>query len=493
MSENQSKTEFDLIIIGGGPGGYVGAIRASQLGLKVAVVERAKMGGVCLNWGCIPTKALLQSAHLWREIQKAENFGLHLKPEKVDFPGVVKHSRKVADQMASGVDFLMKKNKITVISGEGVLKDKHTVLVKESTEKDAEDKKSKEKESTEKTIQELKGKYIILATGARPRPLPFLPFDGDKVLSSKEAMIQKEVPKTLAIIGAGAIGVEYADIYSSLGSEVTLIEALPHLLPNEDREISKGLERSFKKRKLNFLTDTKVLSAKVGNQVELEVQESDGSATKLSVEKVIVGIGIQPNTEEMGLETVGVRLSRGFVDIDKKNYRTTVDNIYAIGDCIQTPWLAHVASGEGIRAVEDISIREGNPHHLHFDILNYDAIPGCTYCHPEVASVGFTEEEAKKEGIPYDVGKIPFTANGKAQAMGDSEGFIKVLKRKDSGEILGAHILGANATELINEYVLAINSELEITDIARTVHAHPTVAETLMEAAESALGHAIHV
>ncbi|MCC5816746.1 MAG: dihydrolipoyl dehydrogenase [Leptospira sp.] len=487
MAEEKSKKKYDVVVLGGGPGGYVAAIRASQLGLSVAVVEKDKMGGVCLNWGCIPTKALLQSAHLYSEVQDSKKFGLEFSSKAVDFSKIVDHSRKVADQMASGVDFLMKKNKVEIFQGSGFLKDKNTISIRDNA--------GKEKDS-------IQGKYIIIATGARPRPLPFLPFDQKLVLSSKEAMIQKEIPKTLAIIGAGAIGVEFADIYSSLGSKVTIIEALPHLLPNEDEEVSKALERSFKKRKLDFYTNTKLSSAKVEKSIKLELEISESSSSdkksktkkeSLTVDKVIVGIGIQPNTENVGIDELGIKSSKGFIDINKRNYRTTVDTIYAIGDCIQTPWLAHVASSEGIRAAEDISIREGNPHSIHTDILNYSAIPGCTYCHPEVASVGMTEKKAIAEGYEFTIGKIPFSANGKAQAMGDAEGFVKILADKKSKAILGAHIIGPNATELINEYVLAIKSELTVEDVGRTTHAHPTLSETLMEAAEAAMGHAIHV
>lgn len=481
MSDKNSNTKFDVAVIGGGPGGYVAAIRASQLGLNTAVIERDKMGGVCLNWGCIPTKALLQSAHLYSEFQNSEHFGIEASSKPVNFSKVVAHSRKVADQMASGVDYLMKKNKIQVIQGNGVLKDKNTISIIDSN--------NKEKES-------ITAKYIIIATGARPRSLPFLEFDQKKILSSKEAMVLKEIPKSLAIIGAGAIGVEFADIYSSLGSKVTLIEALPHLLPNEDEEVSKAMERSFKKRKIEYYTDAKLVSAKVDKNVKLKLDINSGKSKEekeLSVDQVILGIGIQPNTNGLGIDELGVKSTKGFIDINKINYRTTVDNIYAIGDCIHTPWLAHVASSEGIRAAEDISIREGNPQGIHSDILNYHAIPGCTYCHPEVGSVGYTEQKAKAEGLEYTVGKIPFTANGKAQAMGESEGFVKLIVAKKSKAILGAHIIGPNATELINEYTLAIRSELTVDDVGRTTHAHPTLSESLMEAAEASQGHAIHV
>jgi dihydrolipoamide dehydrogenase len=473
---NQSK-EFQVVVIGGGPGGYVAAIRAAQLGLSVAVIEREKMGGVCLNWGCIPTKALLQSAHFYTEMANAAHFGLRAEKLSFHFPDVVKHSRTVADQMASGVDFLMKKNKIPVIAGNAIFQDKNTIQVQ--------DKEAK-------VIETISSKYFIIATGARPRPLPFLPFDQDKVLSSREAMVLEAVPQKLAIIGAGAIGIEFADVYASMGSDVTVIEALPHLLPNEDTDSSKALERSFQKRKIQFYTSTKVLSAKVSKQVELTLQDSENKEMKLQVDKVIVGIGVMPNTENLGIDQIGIKTSRNFIDVDSY-YRSTVKNIYAIGDCIATPLLAHVASSEGIRASEHISIQEGNPHKLHFDFLNYDAIPGCTYCHPEVASVGLTEDKAKKLGLEYAVGKFPYTANGRARAVGDSEGFVKILHEKNTGAILGAHIVGTSATEMINEITLAANAELTIHNLARSIHAHPTISETIMEAAEASLGHAIHI
>jgi dihydrolipoamide dehydrogenase len=305
-------------------------------------------------------------------------------------------------------------------------------------------------------------------------------------------MVLEAVPQKLAIIGAGAIGIEFADVYASMGSDVTVIEALPHLLPNEDTDSSKALERSFQKRKIQFYTSTKVLSAKVSKQVELTLQDSENKEMKLQVDKVIVGIGVMPNTENLGIDQIGIKTSRNFIDVDSY-YRSTVKNIYAIGDCIATPLLAHVASSEGIRASEHISIQEGNPHKLHFDFLNYDAIPGCTYCHPEVASVGLTEDKAKKLGLEYAVGKFPYTANGRARAVGDSEGFVKILHEKNTGAILGAHIVGTSATEMINEITLAANAELTIHNLARSIHAHPTISETIMEAAEASLGHAIHI
>ena len=473
---DQSK-EFQVVVIGGGPGGYVAAIRAAQLGLSVAVIERDKMGGVCLNWGCIPTKALLQSAHLYKEMQGATQFGLKAEKLSFNFPDVVKHSRKVADAMASGVDFLMKKNKIPVILGSAIFQDKNTIQVQDKNGK---------------VIDTIRSKYFIIATGARPRPLPFLPFDQDKVLSSREAMVQDSVPKKLAIIGAGAIGIEFADVYASMGSEVTVIEALPNLLPNEDTDSSKALERSFQKRKIQFHTSTKVQSAKVSKQVELTLEDKDSKEIKINIDKVIVGIGVMPNTENLGIDQLGVKTSKNFIDVDSY-YSSTVKNIYAIGDCIATPLLAHVASSEGIRAAEHISIQEGNPQNLQFDFLNYDAIPGCTYCHPEVASVGLTEVKAKKLGLDYAVGKFPYTANGRARAAGDSEGFVKILRDKKTNAILGAHIVGTSATEMINEITLACNAELTIHSLARSIHAHPTISETIMEAAEASLGHPIHI
>ncbi len=469
--------QFQVVVIGGGPGGYVAAIRASQLGLKTAVVEMDRMGGICLNWGCIPTKALLQSAHLLEEFRKAHEFGIISPNAQADFPKVIERSRKVADQMAKGVEFLMKKNSVTQISGKAVFKDVNTVIV-----------------SKEGKDEEIRSDYFILATGARAKELPILPFDKEKILSSKEAMYQKEVPKRLGIIGAGAIGVEFADFYSSMGSNVHIIEYLDHLLPNEDEEVSKILERSFKKKGIEFYLGTGLAGAeKKSDKVILKLKEKadDGKSFDLEVDKVIVGVGLSPNTSGIRLEEIGVHLTNGFVSVSER-YATSVNNIYAIGDCCGHPLLAHVASAEGVRAAEAISIRNGNPHKIQFLPINYDYIPGCTYCHPEVASVGITEKEAKETGTKYKIGKFPFTASGRAQATGDTTGMVKLISG-ENGEILGAHIIGPNATELLSEYVVSSLSELRVQDIGNAMHAHPTLSEGLMEAALDCMGEAINI
>ncbi|MCZ8156002.1 MAG: dihydrolipoyl dehydrogenase [Leptospira sp.] len=469
---------FQVIVIGGGPGGYVAAIRAAQLGLSTAIIEKEKLGGVCLNWGCIPTKALLESAHVLEHLKKAASFGLKADNVSAEFESVIKRSRNVADQMAKGVEFLMKKNQITVIPGTATLTDKNTIEVK-----------------TDKGESATYGAdFIIIAVGAKNKALPFLPFDSEKVLSAREAMVQKTVPKTLAIIGAGAIGVEFADFYASMGAKVTLIEFQEHLLPNEDAEISSILEKSFKKRDIEQYLSYAVESASIsGGAVELTLQDrKSAKKDKLSFERVIVGVGIAPNTAGMGLEACGIKTKNGFIEITS-GYRTTMDNVYAIGDCIPTPSLAHVASAEGVRAAEDISIRIGNPHKLEVHPLNYDYIPGCTYCHPEVASVGLTEAKALALGFELQIGKFPFTASGRAQAQGDTSGMVKIISDKKHGEILGAHIIGGAATEMISELTLGANMELTVKELATTIHAHPTLAEGVMEAAAAVLGEAINI
>ncbi|TGN14305.1 dihydrolipoyl dehydrogenase [Leptospira ilyithenensis] len=471
-------SKFQVVVIGGGPGGYVAAIRSAQLGLSTAIIERERLGGICLNWGCIPTKALLESAHVLEHLKKAASFGLKAENVSVEFEQVIKRSRSVADQMAKGVEFLMKKNKITVLSGDAILKDKSNIEIKN------------EKGETSLVSAE----YIILAVGAKNKALPFLPFDGDKVLSAKEAMIQKTVPKNLAIIGAGAIGVEFADFYQSMGSKVTIIEFQDHLLPNEDTEISQILERSYKKREIEQYLSYAVESATVsGAEVELVLQDrKSAKKEKLKFDKVIVGVGIAPNTSNIGLEAIGVKTKNGFIDVDAK-YRTSIDTIYSIGDCIATPSLAHVASAEGIRAAEDISIRNGNPHKVSIHPLNYNYIPGCTYCHPEVASVGLSEAKALSLGYEVQIGKFPFTASGRAQAQGDTTGMVKIVSDKKHGEILGAHIIGSGATELIAELTLGANMEVTVRELANTVHAHPTISEGIMDAAAAVFGEAINI
>ncbi|TGJ98272.1 dihydrolipoyl dehydrogenase [Leptospira langatensis] len=469
--------KYDVTVIGGGPGGYVAAIRASQLGLNVCLVEKEKLGGVCLNWGCIPTKALLESAHLLESIRKSETFGLKVSGVDPDFPGIVKRSRGVADTMSNGVDFLMKKNKISVKKGSAVFKDKNTIWLPDTSK------------------EEIQSEYFIIATGARPRDLPGLPFDGEKVLSSKHAMIQEAPPKTLAIIGAGAIGIEFADFYSSMGTEVSIIEMQDRILPLEDPEISNLLNRSFIKRGIQILTSVGVSEPKSESDGVTLLLKGEGIAKegeKRKFSKVLVAIGVAPNTEDMHLEEIGVFLQRGFVKVDTK-FKSKVENIYAIGDCIGAPLLAHVASSEGIKAAEAISIQKGNPHSLVYEPMDYQKIPACTYCHPEVASVGLKEEEAKKAGIDVSIGKFPFRANGRAQALGEVEGMVKLVADRKTGEILGAHMIGPNVTEILGEINLGMGSELTLKEIAGRIHAHPTLAESVMEAAAQALGEAINI
>lgn len=471
--------KFNIVVIGGGPGGYVAAIRAAQLGFQVAVIEMDRMGGICLNWGCIPTKALLQSAHLLEEMRHAGEFGIHSENIKPDFPAVISRSRKVAEQMSKGVEFLMRKNKITIINGKAVFKDGNTVSVL--------DKDSKE-------INEVSADRFIVATGARAKQFPGMPFDSNLILSSKEAMVLKETPKRLGIIGAGAIGVEFADVYASMGAEVHVIEFLDHLLPNEDEEISKVLETSFKKRGIKQYLGKGVNGFELkSNSVLLKIKsKTDDSIEEIEVDKVIVGIGLIPNTEGIRLEEAGVNLSKGFINVNER-YKTTANTIYAIGDCTGAPLLAHVASMEGIKAAEAIAIELGSHHKIEYSPINYDFIPGCTYCHPEVASIGLTEKKALELGHEIKIGRFPFTASGRAQAAGQTTGLVKIVAGKKHGEILGAHIIGNNATEIISELMLGASMELTVNNIAGVMHPHPTISESLMEAAADSIGEAINI
>jgi dihydrolipoamide dehydrogenase len=470
--------KFQVVVIGAGPGGYVAAIRAAQLGFKTAIIEMEKLGGICLNWGCIPTKALLQSAHLLEEMKHANEFGIISDSPKPDFEKVIHRSRKVADQMAKGVDFLMKKNKVQIIYGKASFKTKNLIEVINSNNQ----------------TLEVESDRFIIATGARSKPFPNLPFDNHLVLSSREAMIEKSNPKKLGIIGAGAIGVEFADFYSSMGSNVEIIEYLDHLLPNEDEEISKVLETSFKKRGIKLHLGKGVSGfEKKSNSILLEIStKNSDEKEKIEYDKIIVGIGLIPNTEGMKLEEVGVNLNKGFIQVDSR-FRTNTDTIYAIGDCTGAPLLAHVASMEGIKASEAIAIEYGKNSHLHYEAINYDLIPGCTYCHPEVASVGLTEKKAIELGYEIKVGRFPFSASGRAQAVGQTAGMVKIVSSKEHGEILGAHIIGASATEIISELMVGASSELTVHNLANIIHAHPTLSEGVMEAAADVLGEAINI
>ncbi|MGJ8677114.1 MAG: dihydrolipoyl dehydrogenase [Akkermansiaceae bacterium] len=455
---------YDLIVIGGGPAGYVGAIRAAQLGKKVAVVEGDRAGGTCLNWGCIPTKALLKNAELYQTLtKKADMFGLSFDNLGFDWSKVVGRSRQVSDRLAGGIEYLFKKNKIDYIRGMGAILDSTHVTVT--------DKEGKQ------TV--LEGANILVATGCKSRELPPLPFS-KAVISSKEAMVLSEQPKEMVIIGAGAIGVEFAYVYNAFGTKVTIIEMQSNLLPVEDTEIGQELQKSFTKQGVRCLTDTKCVNFKDnGDSVSIEVEGPKGKET-ITAEKCLVAIGVAPVLPG-GME---MELDRGFIQVGDR-YETSIPNVYAVGDISGPPWLAHTASFEATQCVEGLFMEGHTPR----KVGNF---PGCTYAHPQVASVGKTERALKEEGVDYKVGKFPYAAIGKAQASGDTEGFVKLLFGKEHGELLGAHIIGENATELIAEMGLALEMELTNEEIHSTIHAHPTLAEAIHEATLDADGHAIH-
>lgn len=457
---------YDLIVIGGGPGGYVAAIRAGQMGKKVACVEMERAGGTCLNWGCIPTKALLKNAHLYHQLKHdADKFGLSFDNLSYDWSKVIGRSRNVSSKLAMGIEFLFKKNKVDYVKGFGSVTDSGNVEVK------------KEDGSTE-TLQT---ENIIIATGAKSRPFPDLPFNGTSVISSREAMILEKQPKSMVIIGAGAIGMEFGYIYNAFGTEVTIIEMMPHCLPVEDDEIGSTITKSYKKAGINCLTDTKVVGTKDnGSSVTITVENSKGTS-EVTADVCLVAIGVAP---VLPGGTQAALTDRGWVDTDDR-YKTSLENVYAIGDISGPPWLAHTASFEAMQCVEGIF----DPDH---HVKRVDQFPGCTYCYPEVASVGKTERALKEEGTEYKVGKFPYQALGKAQASGETEGFVKLLFGKEHGEVLGAHIIGENATDLISEMGLALSLEATIDDIHATIHAHPTLAEAIHEATLDADGHAIH-
>jgi dihydrolipoamide dehydrogenase len=460
---------FDLIVIGSGPGGYVAAIRASQLGMKVAVVEKEELGGICLNWGCIPTKALLKSAHVFEYIQHAKDYGIDVNDANVDFPAMVKRSRDVAAGMSKGVQFLFKKNKIEQLLGHGKLKKGNKVEVT-----DAQGKKT-----------EHEAKHIILATGGRSRELPNLPIDGKKIIGYRQAMVLADRPQRLLVVGSGAIGVEFAYLYNTIGTEVTIVEFLPRIVPVEDEEVSKQLEKSFKKAGMTIYTNAEVLKVDTKGPTCIATVKTATGNIEIETDVVLSAVGVTTNLENLGLEEVGVKTDKGKVLVDDF-YKTNVPNVYAIGDIVKGPALAHVASAEGIICVEKIAGK--NP-----DALNYNNIPGCTYCSPEIASVGMTEEAAKKAGYQIKVGKFPFTASGKAKAAGAPDGFVKVIFDAKYGEWLGAHMIGANVTEMIAEVVTARKLETTGHDVIKTVHPHPTMSEAIMEAAAAAYGEVIHL
>lgn len=466
--------EFDVTVIGSGPGGYTTAIRASQLGYKTAIIERDRLGGICLNWGCIPTKALLKNADLMNSLKHMDAYGVKVDGYSVDFPKVIQRSRGVADASEKGVKYLMKKNKITVIEGTGFINKDKTVTVK--------DKSGKE-------IEKIKSKHTIIATGARARSLPGIKFDEEKILSSTGAMLLKTIPKKMTIVGSGAIGAEFAYFYNAFGTEVTIIEMLPRILPVEDKEISDVVAKEFKKSGIKIHTETKTESVTVkGDKVITKV--SGKVNEDLESDVVLLAIGVTGNIENLGLEEAGVELFKNGIKVDT-DYKTNVEGIYAIGDCALIDpkgkaWLAHVASSEGINCVEKIK-------GMDVGDLEYLNIPGCTYCHPQVASVGLTEEKAKEAGYNVKVGKFPFSANGKSRALGETAGMVKLIFDAEYDELLGAHIVGSEATELISELVMTKSLEGTGKSIIQTVHAHPTLSESILEAAGVAHGEAINI
>jgi dihydrolipoamide dehydrogenase len=461
---------YDLIVIGSGPGGYVAAIRASQLGMKVGVVEKEELGGVCLNWGCIPTKSLLKSAQVFEYMKHAGDYGMLIEGEaKADFEKVVQRSRTVADGMSKGVQFLMKKNKIDHIQGRGKLLSNSSIEVT-----DASGKKS-----------EVSAKHIILATGARSRELPNLKQDGKKIIGYREAMTLPKQPKSMIVVGSGAIGSEFAYFYAAMGTEVKLVEFMPNIVPVEDEEVSRQLERSFKKMGMKVFTDSTVESVDTSGELCKAVVKTKKGEEVHEAEIVLSAVGITPNLENLGLEELGVELEKGKVKVDDY-YRTSVEGIYAIGDIVHGPALAHVASAEGILCVEKISGMDVHP-------IRYDNIPGCTYTSPEVASVGMTEKAAREAGYEIKVGKFPFSASGKASAAGSKDGFVKLIFDSKYGELLGAHMIGANVTEMIAEIVVARNLETTGHEMIKSIHPHPTMSEAIMEAAAAAFGEVIHI
>ena len=462
-------SKYDVIVLGSGPGGYVTAIRASQLGFKTAVIEKESLGGVCLNWGCIPTKALLKSAEVFEYLNHAEDYGLKVKKAEADFGSIIKRSRKVAGGMSKGVQFLMKKNKIDVINGFGKLKEGKKVSV---TDKDNKTK-------------EYQADHIVVATGARSRELPNLPQDGKKVIGYREAMNLEKQPKSMIVVGSGAIGVEFASFYHSIGTKVTIVEYLPNLVPVEDEEVSKQFERNFKKAGIKVMTNASVEEVDTsGSGVKAKVKTKKGEET-LEADVVLSAVGIKTNIENIGLEDLGIKTEKDKIVVDQW-YQTNSKGIYAIGDVVTGPALAHVASAEGITCVEKIAGLDVEP-------IDYGNIPGCTYASPEIASVGLTEKQAKEAGYELKVGKFPFSASGKAQAAGTPDGFVKVIFDAKYGEWLGCHMIGTGVTDMIAEAVLGRKLETTGYEVLKTIHPHPTMSEAVMEAVADAYGEVIHL
>jgi len=460
---------YDVIVIGSGPGGYVAAIRAAQLGFKSAVVERESIGGICLNWGCIPTKALLKSAEVFEYLNHADQYGLTAKNVGFDFPAVISRSRDTADAMSKGVNFLLRKNKVDILAGHGKVNPDKSVSVKDSEGK----------------TETFAAKHVILATGARAKSLPSMPIDNEKIIGYRKAMTMENIPKKMLVAGSGAIGMEFAYFYHTLGVEVTIVEFLDRILPREDEEVSKMMARLYKKKGMKIMTSTEVTGVDTsGAGIKATVKTAKGEEI-LEADVLLSAVGVVANVEDIGLGNLGIQMERGLVVVDEF-YRTNVEGIYAIGDMIPGPALAHVASHEALRCVEKISGRDVAP-------IDYGNIPSCTYCQPEVASVGMTETQAKEAGYEIKVGKFPFSASGKATAAGKKDGFIKVIFDAKYGEFLGAHMLGAGVTDLIAEVVVARDLETTGHEIISAVHPHPTMSEAVMEAAAHAYGEIVHL
>lgn len=466
-------TQYDVIVLGSGPGGYVAAIRCAQLGLKTAIVERENLGGICLNWGCIPTKAMLRSAEIYHYMQHAGDYGLVAKGIEADLAAIVKRSRGVAKQLNQGIGHLMKKNKIAVHMGTGTLTGANSLTVK-----------------GEKGEEQLTAKHIIVATGARARDLPFAPADGKRVWTYRHAMTPAELPTKLLVIGSGAIGIEFASFYNDLGSEVTVVEMLDRIVPVEDADVSSFLEKSLRKQGINIMTGAGVEAITVSDSgITATIKDKAGNAATSDFSHVIVAIGIVPNTENIGIESLA-EMDRGFIQVDPYG-RTSTPGLWAIGDCTPGPWLAHKASHEGVTCAEAIAAELGNTE-VHPHPLNRNNIPGCTYCHPQVASVGLTEAKAKEAGYAVRVGNFPFIGNGKAIALGEAEGFIKTIFDAKTGELLGAHMVGAEVTELIQGYTVGKTLETTEAELMQTVFPHPTLSEMMHESVLDAYGRALH-
>lgn len=463
---------YDVIVIGAGPGGYPAAIRVAQRGLKAAIVERETLGGICLNWGCIPTKALLKSAEFYDHVKHAADFGITVENIGVDWQRVIKRSRQVADRLSKGIGALMKKHRVDVLSGTGVIEKPGRVVVTNSS----------------RQATAYAAKYIVIATGGRPRELKGMEFDRETIISSREAMTLSERPESLAIVGAGAIGIEFASFYATMGTKVTVIETLPQILPVEDAEIAAVVRKVLEKQGVDIHTGASVDSvSRESGGVKIGVSLPSGNPVEIQAQKLLVAAGVTGNVENLGLEALGIRTERGFIAADRISYQTDVPGIYAIGDVIGPPLLAHVATKEAVVCVDGFTGHSGAP-------VNYDNIPGCTYCSPQVASVGFTEAKALEKYPDFvKIGRFPFRASGRALASGDWDGLVKVVAHSRTGEILGVHMVGAEVTELIPEIVMAREMELTVHELHTIVHAHPTLAEAVMEAAADALGEAIHI